>query len=216
MRRYHAKHDLKRPPKQGLRPRSKHAAKHDLERPAKHRPTALYALGATILLIALVGTVLAYMLKATDTKTNLFTPAVVSCEVQEITDPQVTEKSSIKVRNTGNIEAYIRLRFVSYWVRTSDDGKAQITSMPSEMPEINLTPDWVKGENDTYYCRSPIAPGELTDELLASNITLSEKDGCQQVIEVFAEAIQSRPAEAVSQSWNITLDADGKIESINK
>lgn len=207
MSRHEAKHDLKRVPKQRY--------KHDLKPTPKHRSKVLYAIAA-MLLLAVCGTVLAYMLKMTETKTNRFIPATVSCEVKEETDSPLTEKSGIKVKNTGNIDAYIRVRFVSYWVRTSEDGKSEIVAMPSEMPDISLAQEWLKGEDDTYYFQTPVIPGKLTSELLASNITLIEKDGCQQVIKVFAEAIQSRPAEAVSQSWNVTLDADGKIESVNK
>jgi hypothetical protein len=34
-----------------------------------------------------------------------------------------------------------------------------------------------------------------------------------QVLEVFAEAIQSLPSSAVTGSWHVTLDANGKIIS---
>lgn len=164
MSRYEAKHELKHTSKHGLNHKSKHVAKHDLKRVPRHKPTIFYVFGVTLLIIAVCGTVLAYMFKSTDDKTNHFTPAVVSCEVKEITDQQVTEKSSIKVKNTGNINAYIRVRFVSYWIRTTDDGQNQIVPMPSEMPEIDINQGWLKGENHTYYCKSPIAPGDLTNE----------------------------------------------------
>lgn len=155
--------------------------------------------------IALCGTVFAYMLRQTEYEDNQFTPAEVSCKVEEAFDGE--KKSSIKVLNTGNIDAYLRVRLVSYWV----DADGNIVAEPSSMPEITPAAGWIKGANDTYYYQSPVALGEFTGELLSSKIDLLEKDGYQQVIEVFAEAMQSKPTNAVTDSWKVSLDANGNI-----
>jgi len=107
----------------------------------------------------------------------------------------------------GNIDAYIRLRFVSYWVNS--EGK--IVARPSQMPEISISGDWVAGSDGTYYHRQPVKPGEMTGELLAEKISLEiSEEGYYQVLEVFADAIQSRPERAAKDKWGVSID-DGAI-----
>lgn len=64
-------------------------------------------------LVVLTSSVGAYMRKQTPTVENVFVPAEVSCEVDE--EVNQNQKTSITVKNTGNIEAYLRLRLVTYW-----------------------------------------------------------------------------------------------------
>ena len=154
----------------------------------------------------LCGTVLAYMFRQTEYKENQFIPAVVSCVVVETFDGQ--QKSSVQVQNTGNIGAYLRVRLVSYWVCS----EGNIAAKPSSMPENTLAEGWIKGSNNTYYYQDVVAPTELTDNLLASPIILQkDENGYMQVIEVFAEAIQSEPLQAVTDSWGVSVDSNGHI-----
>ncbi|MBR5248621.1 MAG: hypothetical protein IKV27_06760, partial [Lachnospiraceae bacterium] len=59
----------------------------------------------------------------------------------------------------------------------------------------------------------PVAPGESTKNLLKSGIQLvgDGDNGKRQVVEVFAEAIQSKPSEAVKSAWPVSLDSNGNI-----
>jgi len=82
------------------------------------------------------------------------------------------------------------------------------------MPAFTLGEDWIKGSDDTYYYRLPVAPNASTKDLLGSDMTLTEKQGYLQVVDVFAEAIQSLPEEAVTTSWKVTLDDDGNIATV--
>ena len=175
----------------------------------------LYLAAVILLSLAIVGTVAAYMFRVTQTEENNFVPAKVSCTVHEDTDANMTEKSSITVENTSNISAYLRLRLVTYWVDTSS-GTAQIVSKPSEMPDFDIAAGWMKGSDDTYYYTSPVSPDGFTGELLAPGtvIRLAEEDGYLQVIEVFAEAIQYLPYDAVANNWHVTLNSDGIITSV--
>lgn len=155
--------------------------------------------------LILCGKVIAYMFQQTQYEENLFTIAEVSCEVKEEFDG--VNKTSIQIQNTGNIDAYLRVKLVSYWV----DANGNIVAKPSSMPEVKMAVDWVPGSNNTYYYCAPVKAGEFTGELLGPSIEL-EKDGDYlQVIEVFAEAIQSAPSGAVTSAWSVTLDADGYI-----
>lgn len=159
--------------------------------------------------LALCGTVFAYMFRQTEAKNNQFIPAEVSCEVKEAFDG-TDKKTSIKVQNTGNIKAYLRVSFVSYWV----DSSGNVVSKPSVMPSFEIKDGWIKKSptEDVYYYTKPVAPTQSTDELLNSNITLTvDENGYLQVVDVFAEAIQSTPKDAVEGSWGVSIDSNGNI-----
>jgi hypothetical protein len=40
-----------------------------------------------------------------------------------------------------------------------------------------------------------------------------DENGYSQVVEVFAEAIQSKPLSAVTDSWGVNVDSNGNIVS---
>ena len=116
-----------------------------------------------VVLVLLCGTSMALMFRQTSLMTNAFETAIVDCVVYEETDSgSVTamSKSSIKVKNTGNIPAYIRLRFVSYWV----DADGNIVGKASEMPSIPYDQSTWFEQNGMYYCRTPIEPLAYTPE----------------------------------------------------
>lgn len=163
-----------------------------------------------VILAALLGSVIAYMFRQTQVEENNFIPAQVSCRVNEKTTDNVDQKTEITVTNTGNIDAYIRVRFVSYWVRPGEGGSWEIAPKASKMPAITLAEGWIQGPQDTYYFTTPVAPGADTGNLLATPMVLAVEDNCYQVVEVFAEAIQSLPEKAVENSWHVTV-SDGRI-----
>jgi len=162
-----------------------------------------------ITIFVLCGSVLAYMFSRTDYRNNIFTRGKVSCEVVENFDGE--QKTSIKVRNTGNIDEYLRVKFVSYWV----DESGNVVAKPSEMPEITAASGWIRGSSNVFYYESPIKPEDATPELLSAPIVLRTEDGCVQVLEVFAEAIQSEPVNAITEAWGATVDGSGKITALN-
>lgn len=168
------------------------------------------SIGVALLIVSLVlacGSAVAYMFAKTDVTANSFEKAAVSCSVQEIFDG--VEKSSIAVRNTSNIPTYLRVRLVSYWVNE----QGEVMAKPSELPEFTPAAGWVaQGRNTWCYC-GLIGVGETTPNLLAdgSAMALRKEDGYFQVVEVFADAIQGEPAEAVKTSWNVTVDENGVI-----
>lgn len=166
------------------------------------RPLKAALLVLVLVLVLLCGTAFALMFRRTSEMRNQFEAARVSCDVTEKFDGTI--KSSIAVRNTGNIDAYLRLRLVSYWV----DSNGNIVSKPTQLPTISPANGWLSGPDNTYYYPQPVAPGDTTLNLLSTGLTLVEEDGYLQVVEVFADAIQSKPAEAVTGSWGVTLVGD--------
>ncbi len=176
-----------------------------------------------IVLIALttaaaVGVTLAFMFKKAE-KTNIFVSGQVACTVHEKMDgAKVTGnsaagsgKSEIRVENTGNVKAFIRIRLISYYA----DAVGNIVGMvSSEIPVLTLKNGWIAGENYTFYYLFPIEPGVMTG-ILCEPVVLGQTqltDGTEvyQVLEVFAEAIQAEPATAVREAWGVLVN-DGVL-----
>ena len=165
-------------------------------------------------IVATVGLTLAFMFKKAE-KINRFIPAEVACAVREKTDgSEVTgiaavgsEKSDIRVENTGNVKEFIRLRLVSYYVDANGD---IVGTVSSQYPTLSLKNDWIAGANHTYYYPFPTDPGGMT-EILCEPVTLGQMqlaDGktVYQVIEVIAEAVQAEPISAVQEVWGVTVE----------
>lgn len=171
-----------------------------------------YIATAVLLVAALCGTAVAFMIKESGSRTNTFEPAVVSCWVYEEFDSDDNNtKTSITVKNTGNIDAFIRVRIVSYWVEK--DGK--IVAKPSEPVLLETdTNNWIADtDNQTYYCIKPVKAEESTVNMLNSDYTLQTEGDYRKVVEVFAEAIQSNPKDAVHQAWPyVEVDSNGNLK----
>lgn len=159
---------------------------------------------ALVLVIGTVGATIAWLTAKTNPVVNTFDPSHVSCKVDENFNSESGLKEHVKIQNTSDIPAYIRVRLVSY----NKDGDAIIGgagALPQD-DDLNLA-DWVK-IGAYYYCKAPVAAGEFTQELIKS---YQLKEG--QVLEVLAEAIQSEPAKAVTEAWDVSVDAEGNIQN---
>ncbi len=152
---------------------------------------------ALIICVAVGGTI-AFIVDRTNSVKNTFTPGEVKIDITEKFDGK--EKSSIKVENTGNTPAYIRVNLVTYM--TDEDGNPTADKAPALSFALN-TNDWVK-IGDYYYCKNPVAAGETSPELLAGGSSITLVKG--QVVDVLAEGIQSTPSNAVEQAWGVSLD----------
>lgn len=183
---------------------------------------AIALIAVMTVIVLTIGAVSAYMLKESVEVENVFVPAQVDCTVHETFDG--TYKTDITVKSTSNVKAYIRLRVVSYW----QDSKGSAVARKSEMPEIDYdTNNWLyDASNNTYYYKYPVDPDDSTTDLLedGASVTLKSKpitDATNidyvynQVLDVFAEAIQADPTEAVTVAWGVTVDSNGTITDVN-
>lgn len=159
-------------------------------------------IAVSLMLIAClgVGGTLMYLIDKTSDVKNTFIPTEVTCEVTENFVGDV--KSNVSATNTGDVNAYIRIKLVSY--RVNSDG-AKIGGVVA-VPSFTLGTGWVEN-GGFYYYTSPVAPGGSPEHALIDSITLEDnygdQDGGRQVIEVIAEAIQAEPATAVEQAWGV-------------
>ena len=182
----------------------KYKARH-LQRRHKRRSKKTGMLFLSLLLVIgmVVGGTVAWLSTKSAPITNTFLPSHVSCSVTE--EFNGTTKSNVNVINTGDIDAYIRVKLVTY--RVND--KEQHIGGTAEIPDFKPGAGWVKN-GDYYYYTKPVAPDEQPETSLIDSITLTgsyddadDADGGKQVIEVMAEAIQSTPAKAVIEAWGV-------------
>ena len=175
------------------------------------RKVIVLAIAVVLLLSATVTGTLMYLVSKTTAVTNTFEPATVICEVQENFDDTV--KKNVTVKNTSNIDAYLRVKLVTY--RVNADGER--IGGPAAIPSFTPGEGWFE-KDGFYYYKNPVAPDAtpVTDLIGKDGITLVEyndADGGKQVIEVIAEAIQSVPTSVVKEYWNVTVDANGVISA---
>lgn len=186
---------------------AKYQAKHFRKRQRNMKAVVLVAACLTLLLCS-VGGVWAYLLSKTGTVTNTFVPAEVTCAVEETFQDGV--KSDVKIRNTGNIDAYIRAMVVVTFV--SEEGKVLAVS-PKEGVDYTVTwsnGGWKQGADGFWYYADPVSPDQLTANLIETASAQSAPTGYRLNIQIIATAIQSDPADAVQNAWGVT-PTNGKL-----
>lgn len=184
-----------------------------------------------LLLLATVGTTLAYIFTETEPVENTFNPSKVSCAVVENGYEPVSGKiqnisdikSNVQIKNTGDTDAYIRVAVVVNWA--SADGSSVWSTKPEEGDnldykiEYNLDDSWVKGSDGYWYYTKSVPPtdGSNLTDILIKNATQNKEgpkgtDGTQYYlsIEIVASAIQSTPETVVAEQWGVTVN-DGVI-----
>lgn len=184
---------------------SQHEKKHVLNK------IQILILSLLVITTVTVGGTVAYLTTNTDSVVNTFEPSEVSCEVQETFDG--TYKWNINVTNTSDIEAYLRVKLVSY--RVNDAEPPQHIGGEAPINNFILGDDWLEIGGYYYYTKPVAANGGVPETPLTEKLELTKSyddaDGGKQVIEVMAEAIQSKPTSAVQDSWGVTIAADGTI-----
>lgn len=177
----------------------------------KGRLTAMVIATAVLLALAIGGTV-AWLSTEDAPIQNKFLPSKVTCEVQEKFEGTTGEKTNVNVKNTGTIDAFIRVKLVTY--RTNDQG--QHIGGTASLPEFTLGTGWMK-YGDYYYYTKPVAPNQKPEANLTNSMTLvgsyMDTDGGKQAVDVMAEAIQSVPEDAVKAAWGagFSIGADGSL-----
>ena len=187
----------------------------------RYPPVLIVVLAMWILVTVSTTVVMAYMFRKTPTVNNQFDPASVACQVNETFEND--KKSNVTVENKGNTASYIRLRVITYWV----DSKGNVVARTAPKNQFGKTDGWsynsgdwlYDAEEQTFYYTQPVAAGASTAKLYEGSITLvkvtENVNGIEYtyhpVIEFIAEAIQSKPASAVTGKWGVTVGANGII-----
>lgn len=158
-----------------------------------------------LVMMVTVGKTLAYLLDKSQPIKNTFTKSSVTCQVTEDFTDKKTKKN-VNVTNTGDTDAYIRVKLVTY--RVNEDGN-QIGGL-AQIPMFTPGTNWIEYDG-YYYYTLPVSPnGSPLNPLIgAEGIILEgsypDADGGKQAIDVIAEAIQSYPSEAVGEAWGVSI-----------
>lgn len=145
-----------------------------------------------VLLTAAIGGTFAWLETSTAPVKNVFMPSKVTGDIVEHVDGDV--KDSVQIKNTGDIPVYVRVAIVGNWVK---DGQI----VESQDITFTLGTDWVKGTDGYYYYTKPVPVGELTSDLLGSEIkSTTREDGAHLEVTVIQQCIQTEPAQALTDA----------------
>ena len=184
--------------------KGKHTAKSSA-RKAKVGKTAVVAVAVILAVVLAVGGTVAYLTTHTQELTNIFSPSTVQAEVK------VGNADGVyTIRNDGDVEAYLRVAIVANWLDNSivDDLLGDST-IHWKQPEFTVTAsdNWDLGDDGFYYYKNPVAAQtDIADKLTVTlNNGESAPTGYKFSVQVIAEAIQSEPAQAVIEAWDVTV-----------
>ena len=162
--------------------------RHSRKRSQNKRKSLVTALVLAALLVTSVGATVAYLNISSDPASNSFTLAMSDITIEEEVEDGV--KKEAVVVNNGEMSVYVRAAVVANTV----DEAGNITGAADVSGKLGGN-GWTK-VGDYYYYSAPVAPGDATESLVNSNISLT---GIQ--VAILAEAIQSEPASAVKAAW---------------
>lgn len=163
-----------------------------------------------VIIGASVGATFAYIIDRTPSVDNSFQPVYVSCTVEEQFDG--VTKSEVKVRNTGDITAYIRATFIVMW--TDENGMVYPAS-PVNGTDYSLSfgsIKWIKGSDGFYYYSDKVSAGSAS-EIFLNKVTLLKDapQGYKLSLHVAATAIQAEPDTVVNEVWGASVGVNGEL-----
>ncbi len=174
------------------------------------RRRTIFIVSVCLLLAAAAGLTAAWLTAQSAMMSNGFQKTEVTCKIEDHFDGQL--KEDVCIRNTGSIDAYIRVALVPVW----KDGE-NIVGIPASLSDANIVmgsefnTKWVKGADGYYYCKSPVPDGKVTPVLIDS-CTVKTQNGFQFELQIAAQAVQALPVSAVEQAWGCIVDSDGELE----
>lgn len=196
----------------------KHLKKH---RPGRAKALLLIA-SLAVLLTATVGSTAAWLVSKPAAVENDFVPGKVACQVLEDfgVESGTSVKRNVRVKNTGNTDAYIRVLLVFTW---KDKEGNIFSNKPQEGKDYQIVmddlTDWIMQKSDTgvyFYYKKPVAPDAETGKLIDSlrqitDVTGPENGKYKLSVDILADAVQANPPQAVKDSWGVDVE-NGKIK----
>ena len=177
------------------------------------KKTVLLLTSVFALILMSVGFTAAYYVDTSETVKNKFTAADPEIFINETKTENI--KSDRVITNDASenaVAVYVRARLVTYW-QDEIDGELRTVPMPAgaEVSGGAVQSGWFVRDGIYYYSQK-LQPG-VSSSVMLSPITVTIPDGstAQCIIDVVAEAIQAEPAQAVQNSWSVSVAADGSI-----
>ena len=188
-------------------------------------PVALVAI-LVLLCCAVAGTV-AFLIDSTGPVKNTFEPSHVTTYVEEKfgeKDGKLT-KSDVKIQNTGDIDAYIRVAVIVNWANASGNVSGTPVKDSDYVMDLNIdtgtttNAPWFKGSDGYYYCKTAVksvkqdASDCYTPVLINSCYPVEGKApaGYALQVTILADGIQSVPTSTVAGVWGVTVSDNGML-----
>ncbi len=174
----------------------------------RYRKILLVFAAAAVLLFGANLLTSAWLVDSTEEKVNTFIPGTVTTTVEEEFDGET--KENVYIRNTGNIDAYIRAAVIAVWKTESGDISGTPVSA-ADFPDLPILPGWFKGTDGFYYHKTMVAPGALTSKLIGT-FEMPVREGLKFELQIIGSGIQADPPEAVTEMWGITVNPDKTLQ----
>ncbi len=167
----------------------------------------LLAVSLLLVMFAAIGGTVAYLIDTTGEVKNTFVPASVPPEVVEEIKDNV--KKNVAIKNTGNVDAYIRVKVVVTWKDASGN-------VYKDAPKVITDYTWTAGDskwklyNDGfYYYTEPVPAGKSTAVLFTDCAPKPGKapEGYSLSVDIHAQSVQAEPADVVEKTWGVKISA---------
>lgn len=194
----------------------KHYVSAHCQSRVKRRKCELFltAVLACIYVLIVSGVTFAYIFTKTIDVKNIFQPSRVTCEVVENGSDEQSEfdgevKTNVRIKNTGNIQSYIRAVVVVTWM--SEDGTTVTAQKPIDNVDYSIiyanemgeSTYWELGSDGYWYYTIPVDVSDETQNLIEScTCSVNPPEGFYLSVEIVASSIQSTPTTVVTEQWD--------------
>ena len=161
------------------------------------KKSVLFLILTIVLVTAVVGSTIAYIVVMSNVRTNEFEPPEI--------DVQITNN---EIKNTSDIDVYVRVTTIASIIDA--EGK-----MLPYTPDISVTLNsgWTKGNDGFFYCTEPLVPGQVAEPINKVECDVESNEDYTIQVVVLSEVIQSVPSTAVTSVWSAvtSVDANGNL-----
>ena len=166
----------------------------------------LVALCVVLVAALAIGGTVAWLTASSDAVTNTFTPGDVTVEIKETVKNNI--KKSVQIKNTGNVDAYIRVAVI---VNCTDaSGNVIMGTLPKWTPN---SANWQR-VGDYYYYKGVLSVDGSTENLLGADFALQDASRYYSM-EILVQSIQAEGTiteggvtkTAVEDAWKMTYSS---------
>lgn len=129
---------------------------------------------------------------------------IVDVEIDETVNSPLTTKEDVFVKNTGNVNGYIRAAVIANWVKKDGSGN-EIVVAPLDFTDASQcdfsgfqTTYWKKGTDGFYYYYKVVKPDEETDyalfESLEAGTSPADPDNAYLKVVIVAQGLRAKNA----------------------
>lgn len=170
----------------------------------------LLAVSLLLVMFAAIGGTVAYLIDSTGEVKNTFVPASVPPEVVEKIDGNV--KENVAIKNTGNVDAYIRVKVVVTWKNEAGDVYKDAPVKETDYNWADGDSKWKLHTDGFYYYTVPVAAGASTGILFTNCKPFEDKapEGYSLSVDIHAQSVQAEPADVVGKTWGVVI-SEGSV-----